>query len=201
MSETFPAWKFASRCGFEFRLNEAAPATDFFVALGSSPALTQHYIRQGKAAIPGSAAAAFARYLVRHGQSDSSVTGWTMGTMLEYDVATVQPGQHPAPSVFLRLRRTRRPDGAVQYHCTPRVVTATLAQAVGWTKDTGEQGAVERVFRTLPAGGEVVHVGAFPDRAPRAIRLIIKGNRGGRTSRPCWSGWGGGVPSEPSLQS
>ena len=169
-----PGAEVASCCGFEFRLNEAAPAADFFVPLASGRALTQHYIRQGKAARPGSAAA-LARYLVRHGQSDSSGTGWTLGTILEYDVAEVRPGQHPAPSVFLKLRRTRRPDGAVHYHCTPRVLTATLAQAVGWTTDTGEQGAVERVFSALPAGGEVTHVGAFPDRASRAIRLIIKG--------------------------
>lgn len=164
------------RCGFEVRLDEAAPAADFIVALGPSGALTQHYIRQGKAATPGSAAAALARYLVRwYGQSESSLSGWISSTMLEYDVATVRPGQRPAPSVYLRLRRTHGPDGAVQYPCTPRVLTATLAQAVGWTKNTGEQAEVERVFRTLPAGGEVVHVGAFPDRAPRAIRVIIKG--------------------------
>ena len=103
------------------------------------------------------------------------MTGWTSGTILEYDVANVQPGQHPAPGVFLKLRRTRRPGRADQHHRTPRVLTATLAQAVGWTKDTSEQGAVERVFDALPTSGEVVHVGALPGRVPRAIRLIIKG--------------------------
>ena len=159
------------RCGFEFRLDETAPATDFIVALWPSGALTERYIRQGEAATPGSSAAALARYLVRHGRSESSLTSVTV---LEYDVATIQPGQRPAPCIFLRLRRTRRPDGAVQYPCTPRVLTATLAEAVGWAEDTGEQDEVERVFRTLPAGGEVVHMGAFPDRAPRAIRLIIQ---------------------------
>ena len=170
-----PGVEVASRCGFEFRLDEAAPATDFFVALGGSRALTQHYIRQGEAATPGSEAAALARYLVRHGRSESFATNWATGTILEYDVADVQHGRHPAPSVFLKLRRTCRPDRADPYHCTPRVLTATLAQAVGWTTDTGEQDAVERVFHTLPAGGEVVHVGALSGRAPRAIRLIIQG--------------------------
>ena len=168
-----PGGELPFHCGFEFRLDETAPATDFFVTLWPSGTLTQHYIRQGKAATPGSSAAALAQYLVRHGQSESSLTS---GTMLEYDVATVQPGQHPAPSVFLRLPYTRRPDGVIQYsRSTSRELIATLAEAVGWTKDTGEQGEVERVFRTLPAGGEVAHVGAFPDRAPRAIRLIIQG--------------------------
>jgi hypothetical protein len=170
-----PGAEAAFRCGFEFRLDEAAPAADFFIVLGPGPALTEHYIRQGKAVTPGSAAAALARYLVRHRQSDSSETGWTIGTILEYDVAEVRPGQHPAPGVFLKLRRTRRPDRASHHHCVPRVLTATLAQAVGWTEDTGEQDAVERVFRTLPASAEVVHMGALPGRAPRAIRLIIQG--------------------------
>ena len=160
------------RCGFEFRLDETAPATDFIVALWPSGALTERYIRQGEAATPGSSAAALARYLVRHGQSESSLTS---GTMLEYDVATIQPGQRPAPSVFLRLPYTRRPDGVIQYSRMSRELIATLAQAVGWTEDTGEQDEVERVFRALPAGGKVAHVGAFPDRAPRAIRMIIGG--------------------------
>ena len=169
-----PGAAVASSCGFEFRLDETAPTADFFVMLGPGLALTEHYIREGKAATPGSVAAALARYLVRHCRSESAVTGWISGTMLEYDVAEVQPGQHPAPGVFLKLRRTRRPDGTTHYHCTPRVLTATLAQAVGWTTDTGEQGAVERVFGALPGGG-VVHAGALPGRAPRAIRLVVEG--------------------------
>ena len=169
-----PGAEVASRCGFEFRLDETAPAADFAVLLGPDRALTQYYIRRGEASTPCSAAAALARHLVRHERSGSSPTDWISGTMLEYDVAEIQPASHPPPSVFLKLRLTRRPDRADPYHCTPRVLTATLAQAVGWTEDTGEQGAVERVFHALQGRGEVVHVGAFPGRTPRAIRLVIQ---------------------------
>ena len=170
-----PGAAVASSCGFEFRLDETASTADFSVSLGPGLALTEHYIREGKAATPGSAAAALARYLVRHCRSESSVTDWISGTMLEYDVAEVQPGQHPAPGMYLKLRRTRRPDGITHYYCTPRVLTATLTQAVGWTTDTGEQGAVERVFGALPTGGEVVYAGVLPGRAPRSIRLVVGG--------------------------
>ena len=170
-----PGAEVAFRCGFEFRLGEAAPTADFFVALGPAWRLPNTIFDREMPRHRVPLRRRLPDTWARHGQSESPVTGWTSGAILEYDVANVQPGQHPAPGVFLKLRRTCRPDRADHHHCTPRVLTATLAQAVGWTKDTGEQGAVERVFGALPTGGEVVHVGALPSRAPRAIRLIVKG--------------------------
>ena len=41
---------------------------------------------------------------------------------------------------------------------------------------TGRCGrSVARVLAALPPGGRVAHVGAFPNRAPRAVRLVVQG--------------------------
>jgi len=161
-----------SRCGFEFRLGEARAAADFTVVVAPGRALAEHYVRQAEAAPPDSPAAALGRFLVELGKP-ATAPRWVAGTLLEYDVVTAEPG-HPAPGVFLRVRRASERGGRAQ-RCSPRELAATVARAVGRRQDRGEQQAVERVCAALPAGGEVAHVGAMPGRSPRAVRLVLHG--------------------------
>lgn len=173
-----PAEGVASSCGFEFRLDAASPAADFFVVIrpGGKP-LARHYIRQGMADGADATAAALARYLVRMepgtGRSRSdSVADWNNGMTLEYDVAEVVGD--PAPGVFLRLRLTHSPERKSPHHCHPRTAAAGIAAAVGWEPDEEEQRAVEKAFGALPAGSEVAHIGGLPGRRPRAVRLLVQ---------------------------
>ena len=153
--------------GLEFRLGDPVPAADFIVRVPPRSPLAAHYIRQGKAAAPSSAAASLGRYLteLRVGRA-----GRLFDLALEYDIAEVPPGHHPVPGVFLKLPPAAKAQGVVQ----PASATTALAEAVGWTGDAGERRAVERVFDTLPPGGRVCFLGALPSRAVRAIRVMVE---------------------------
>ena len=153
--------------GLEFRLGDPVPAADFIVRVPPRSPLAAHYIREGKAAEPSSAAASLGRYLaeLRVGRA-----GRLFDLALEYDIAEVPPGQRPAPGVFLKLPPAAEAPGMVQ----PDTATAALAEAVGWTGDAGERRVVERVFDTLPPGGRVCFLGALPNREVRAIRVMVE---------------------------
>ena len=194
----------ASSCGFEFRLDDASPAADFFVVIRPGEPLAHYYIGRESADGADAAAAALARHLVRMdpdaGPSrGDSVAGWNDGMTLEYDVAEVEGNGRPAPGVFLRMRLTRSPERKDPHHCHPRTAVAGIAAAVGWEPDEEERGAVERAFGALPAGSEVAHIGGLPGRRPRAVRLLIQ--RIERTEVPDflervqWPGAAGGVVS------
>ena len=194
----------ASSCGFEFRLDDASPAADFFVVIRPGEPLAHYYIGRETADGADAAAAALARHLVRMdpdaGPSrGDSVAGWNDGMTLEYDVAEVEGNGRPAPGVFLRMRLTRSPERKDPHHCHPRTAVAGIAAAVGWEPDEEERRAVERAFGALPAGSEVAHIGGLPGRRPRAVRLLIQ--RIERTEVPDflervqWPGAAGGVVS------
>lgn len=160
-------------CGFEYRLDEPAPAADFFFGVTRGEPLERHLVRQGEAARPDSAEAALARHLVLAGRSDFPLSDWHGKTMLEYDIVEVGSDARPAPGVFLGLLREPRPERRRPALLPPgRIVAATVANAVGWTEDESERRAVERVFAAFPPGGRVAHAGAMPSRKPRAIRLV-----------------------------
>ena len=158
--------------GCEFRLGEDAPAADLFAVARPGSPLARRLVRRGEAAHPGSAAAALARYLVRVGQADSDLHGCIASTMLEYDLAEAPPDRRPEPGVFLKVRLAEEPEP----HGRPQPLPlAALAEAVGWADDGGEvRRSVARVLAALPPGARVAHVGAFPSRAPRAVRLVIR---------------------------
>ena len=198
-----PAEGVASSCGFEFRLDVAAPASDFFVVVRPGEPLAHHYIRQGTADGADATAAALARHLVRmdpdieHLTPGASVAGWNNGMTLEYDVAEV--AGNPAPGVFLKMRLTGSQQRRAPHHCHPRTAADGIAAAVGWEPDEEERRAVERAFGALPAGSEIAHIGGLPGRRPRAVRLLVQ--RVGRTEvsdfleRLRWPGAADGVVS------
>ena len=158
--------------GCEFRLGEDAPAADLFLVVRPGSPFERHFIRRGEAAHPGSAAAALARYLVEVGQADSTLRDCIEGTMLEYDLAETPAGRRPDPGVFLKVRLAERSEP----HERPRPLPiAVLAGAVGWTDDGELRRWVDRVLEALPPNGRVAHVGALPERAPRAVRMVAQG--------------------------
>ena len=175
----------ASSCGFEFRLDAAPRAADFFVVIRPGEPLGHYYVRQGTADGADAEAAALARHLVRmdpdlRSSRSDSVASWNNGMTLEYDVA--EAVGDPAPGVFLRLRLTRSPERNDPYHCHPRTAAAGIAAAVGWEPDEEERRAVELAFDALPTGSEVAHIGGLPGRRTRAVRLLVQ--RIGRTEVP-----------------
>ena len=162
----------AASLGCELRLGEHTPAADLFLVVRPGGPLARHFIRRGEAARPGSAAAALARYLVEIGQADSTLHDCIEGTMLEYDLAETPAVRRPDPGVFLKVRLAEPPEP----HERPRPLPiAVLAGAVGWTDDGELRRWVDRVLEALPPDGRVAHVGALPDRAPRAVRLVVQG--------------------------
>ena len=164
----------AKHMGFEFRLNDPVPAADFCLAIQpSNTAITQHFIRRGQTAQPGSAAAALAWLVVQLGEASSSLSQWANLAGLEYDLADVlhSPPEHrPEPGVFLSLRRSDEGDPVA---LARQHLAHTLAAAVGWGEDLQECRTVERVFDALPSGAVLMNAGALPGRTPRGLRLVV----------------------------
>ena len=156
----------ARHLGFEFRLNNPVPAADFFVAIAPGTDIAQHVVHQGQAAKPGSAAAALGWCIAQLDQPDSFLSQWADLAILEYDLAEIPVGTRPEPSLFLRLRSKAEPD-------IQRFLASTLAIAVGWTEDSQECSEVERACVALPPKAMFMHLGAMPERALRAIRVVV----------------------------
>lgn len=163
----------AKHMGFEFRLNDPVPAADFCVAIQPDQAVAQHFIRRGKAAKPGSAAA-LGWLVAQLDEAGSSLSEWANLAGLEYDLAEVihlPPEQRSEPGIFLRLRRPsdeRDPIALAREH-----LANTFATAAGWAEDPQECREIERVFDVLPPKAKLMNAGALPGRALRGIRLVV----------------------------
>ena len=162
--------------GFEFHLGEPRPEADLCVVALPGSDLSQHYVRQGERAGPGSAAAALAAGLREQiANPDSWLARCVEGLVLEYDLAGLPPHRPPAPpGVFLAPKKSADPK-TLPAHRDPAGVLAALAATVGWDGHEEMQGAVERVFAALPEGGCVFQAGALPARSPKSFRLVLAG--------------------------
>ena len=159
-------------CGFEFRLDAPDPAADLFVAAVPDGPVARRLVNWSAAEAPDSPAGALARHLRELARPQSPLRAQIEITGLEYDVADIAPGARPPPGVFFKLRvagarGTEEPQKTLPIRA--------LANAVGWSDDTEERRAVERVVAALPPGGLVTFIGAMPGRSPRGVRLIING--------------------------
>ena len=170
----------AKHMGFEFRLNDPVPAADFCLAVQpDNTEVAQHFIRRGRAAKPGSAAAALASLITQLGEAGSTLSLWANLAGLEYDLADFlhNPPEHRSePGVFLRLRRSS--DASNENDNDPGALARehlanTFAAAAGWPEDPQERREVERVFDALPSRALLMNAGALPGRAARGIRLVV----------------------------
>ena len=119
--------------GFEFHLGETRPEADLCVVALPGSDLSQHYVRQGERAGPGSAAAALAAGLREQiANPDSWLARCVEGLVLEYDLAGLPPHRPPAPpGVFLAPKKSADPK-TLPAHRDPAGVLAALAATVGW---------------------------------------------------------------------
>ena len=81
---------------------------------------------------------------------------------------------HGTPGVYFRLRREPGPAGHDVRESARRDIARTLARASGWTAALAERREVERAFDALPPGARIAQAGAMPDRAERAVRLVVR---------------------------
>ena len=162
---------------FEFRLGDPAQAADVFVPVVPGGRLAEHYVRRGDAASSNSPAAALGRYLIDLANPKSPLHRWISGTILEYDLVNIRTHNRPDPGVFMRLRPTPlpRPIGNIAHNSSAKLMAATLAKTVGRAADPAEEAEVERAIDALYPDGEALHIGALPDRTPRAVRLVARG--------------------------
>ena len=159
--------------GFEFALGREAAEADFCVFPGRGSALAAHYIREGEAAPPGSAAAALGACLVRNADDPASFLSRKEGAVvLEYDVPDVLPEEAAPPGIFF-VPGTTSEDAARKLHDDPADTVAALWAAAGWRADDAELREVERVCEALSGASYVAQAGVMPGRRPRAVRLVV----------------------------
>ena len=167
-----PAAAAGNLFGLEVRLGEAAPAADFCVTVPPDGPAAADYLRRGGAAAPGSPAAGFAACLREMSRPGSFARrsirgGGNGGAILEYDVAAVPPGRHPAPGVFWPLA-----DGAFPGGEGAERLAAFLAASAGRPADAGEAAALGRAFAAVAPSGRISHAGVLPGRAAQGFRLL-----------------------------
>ncbi len=169
--------------GFECRLGNPYPLVDVCVPVASdigAPAameapVARRFVRdaRGGARLPPSRAA-LARCIGGFGRADSALARWAEGALLEYDVAASGAGGRDTPGIYFRLRRGPGPSGHDVQGSARRDIARTLAAASGWPADPAEQCEVERAVDALPRGARISQAGAMPDRAERAVRLVVR---------------------------
>ena len=159
--------------GFEFALGREAAEADFCVVPERGSTLAAHYIREGEAAPPGSAAAALGACLARRaGDPTSFLSRKEGGVVLEYDVPDVPPEEPAAPGIFF-VPGAATEGAARKLHDDPADTVAGLWAAAGWRADAAELRQVERVHQALSGVGYVAQAGVLPGRRPRAVRLVV----------------------------
>ena len=151
--------------GFELRLGDAAPGTDFYIALPRGSSLADHYIRLGERAPPGSATSRLGKYLA----ALDTDAPWSEIMGVEFDAASGSPGA--PPGLFARIRSDLAETGAERLP-DAEGMAEWLAGAVGWRLAEGEGVALRRAFAAVDsAGGSVDCLGIMPGRAGRAFKV------------------------------
>ncbi len=170
-ADALPSEALASRCGFEFRLGSETPDSDLFVTMVPGEAMALHVAAEGRRAAPGPKRA-LAEFAGMYSDADSGLQESITGVMLEYDLVAAMPTPAGSPGLFFQLPLAeigRKPDGRSS------LPTETLCRAVGWRSCAAERQAVRSVLDRLPDRCVIRHIGAFPGRNPRTVRLLIQG--------------------------
>lgn len=175
-----PACALETTFGFESLLSDARPACDFFLVAAPGTRFGRYLVERGARDGATPPEAALGWYLTEVGRPDSFVSRWFHEVILECDVMAA-PRHRPAPmGVFLEAH-WRDDDAHPLVHGTrrreklgnPGVMTAVLSAAVGREESPAERIAVEALFASLPEGAGCSHLGAFPTREPRTLRVIF----------------------------
>ena len=154
--------------GFELRLGVPAAGTDLYVAVPRGSRLAEHYVRHGKRAASGSAAAGFADHLAAIDRS----APWAEDMGIEFDVTSRSP--EGPPGRFVRIRSEVAAPGAAGFPAA-QTVGEWIAGAAAWRLTGGERGALERTFDGLAAAGGMADcVGVMPGRATRAFKVVSR---------------------------
>ena len=161
-----PAAAASSLCGFEFRLDEPAPAADFSGPVsGGGGQVARHYIARGEAAAPASVEA----WLAAHLKDSSAADHWLESVLPAYDIIGRPPGRPEPPVIYLRLLPGSERGGIA---AGPAAIARTIAEACACGESEPERRALAWALGALPAGAKLAYVAATPGRAPRSVRLL-----------------------------
>ena len=181
---------------FEFRLGTVAPEADVLVPVLPGTCLASHYTNLSIAASTTAACASFGRYLKQLADSECRLHRWISGTTLEYDLVNTDLLEHADPGVFFRLRLKPQPLPLkiTPYNCSPGLMVETLADTVGWVATPAEITAMEQIVQAIGHDGEILHIGALPDRDRRAFRIVVRRLQRDRLGDTlCRLGWPGSI--------
>lgn len=169
-ADALPSEVLASRCGFEFRLGSETPDSDLFVTMEPGDALARHAIAEGMNAAPGPKRA-LAEFAGMYSEAGSELQESITGVMLEYDLVETAAAAS-SPGLFFQLPNAVLGEGPLR---RSRVPVETLCRAVGWPNGAAELQAVRSVLDRMPDHCVIRHIGAFPGRNPKTVRLLIHG--------------------------
>ena len=162
----FPAAVAANLCIFEVQLDDPEPAADFSLTVTSSQ-VPHRYLAGADEAVATSLKPSLDAWLASKPESYR----WLM---LEYDLIDIPEERKAAPAINLRSDASLAPDGAT---FEPAHLAATLGHVLGRSDSRREQCALtrtlSRAFAVLPSGAVVAFAAAFPERAPRSVRLVV----------------------------
>ena len=175
-----PASALETTFGFEIPLADPRPSCDFFLLAVPGTRFGRYLVERRALSNATQPEEALAWYLSEVGRSGSFLSRWFSNAILEFDVMEAHM-RRPAPmGVFLEAH-WRDDNAHPLVHATrrreklgnPGLMTAAMSSAVGREESPAERMAVEALFAALPEGAGCSHVGAFPMREPRALRVVF----------------------------
>ena len=149
--------------GFECRLDDPEASADLLLSVPPDMPFADALVRDRACGVSG--ATYLARLLSELRQANSRFAATVDLVALEYDMTGVK--DFPAPGIFLR-------SAADSGYADAGLLTSTIALATGWSETPTERNAVSRILAALPPGAAIRWAGAFPDRTPRAVRLLVR---------------------------
>ena len=169
-AEQWPVTCGALPLGFEFRLHDARPGTDFGITLVPR-GRTADWIRRKAGA--GTAPTVIRRLARLLDEMRTTLDGEVDRVMLEIDLVTSVRASG-GPGVFLYFRPGAPNRSNHRWRSKVGAVFAAMNAAVGRPNDQDEFRMAERVSEALPPGVSLISLGALPGRE-RGFRLTVNG--------------------------
>ncbi len=152
-----------SMFGFEFRLNEEAAAADLLLSVRrDSPFAAALARERGSDCTAGTPLACFLSEWSRPGTLLADAVG---SAALEYDIAGMDGSA--APGIFLC-------SASEQGYTDSASLTVAINAISGGEEGLPNHAGVARIMSVLPSGAAIRWAGTFPDRQPRAVRLLVR---------------------------